>query len=286
MSFFDHIRSCNNFDPSAFRPLEIEGTRVGWVRHEVADRLTEFPAVFRVTRDRLRLASGLDDFDARSAAVDKALRALAAAGHVPGWRDEMYPVTPDRRRPPLLRIERAACALLGIRAWGVHMNGFVRRDSGLHLWVARRAGGKQTYPSMLDNMVAGGQPLGLGLMENLIKECAEEAAIPEALAKGARAVGLISYDHQTVEGLKPDQMYCYDLELPEDFTPRPADGEVEEFMLWPIEDVSRRVRDGFDFKFNCNLVVIDFLIRHGVLDPDTEPDYAALCEGLRRGGAV
>jgi len=57
-------------------------------------------------------------------------------------------------------------------------------------------------------------------------------------------------------------------------------------MLWPIEDVSRRVRDGFDFKFNCNLVVIDFLIRHGVLDPDTEPDYAALCEGLRRGGAV
>src|SRR3546814_15669982 len=85
-----------------------------------------------------------------------------------------------------MRIERAACPVLGIRAWGVHMNGYVRRADGLHLWVARRARDKPTYPGMLDNTVAGGQPIGLGLKENLIKECAEEAGIPAALA--ARAV--------------------------------------------------------------------------------------------------
>jgi hypothetical protein len=29
-------------------------------------------------------------------------------------------------------------------------------------------------------------------------------------------------------------------------------------------------------------VLIDFLIRRGALDPDREPDYAALVAGLRR----
>jgi hypothetical protein len=42
---------------------------------------------------------------------------------------------------------------------------------------------------MLDNMVAGGQPLGIGLMENVIKECGEEAGIPEAIARRAIPIG-------------------------------------------------------------------------------------------------
>jgi len=44
------------------------------------------------------------------------------------------------------------------------------------------------------------------------------------------------------------------------------------------------VRDSFEFKFNCNLCIIDFLVRHGVIDPDNEPDYTALAHGLRAGG--
>jgi hypothetical protein len=137
---------------------------------------------------------------------------------------------------------------------------------------------------MLDNMVAGGQPIGIGLMDNMIKECGEEAGIPKAIARTAVPVGMISYTHQAPEGCKPDQMFCFDLELPEDFTPRVTDGEVEEFYLWPVEKVAATVRDGFEFKFNCNLVIIDFLMRRGVIDPDREPDYAALAHGLRAGG--
>ncbi|MEC8136822.1 MAG: DUF4743 domain-containing protein, partial [Pseudomonadota bacterium] len=44
--------------------------------------------------------------------------------------------------------------------------------------------------------------------------------------------------------------------------------------------------DTFAFKFNCNLVIIDFLIRHGILDPDSEPDYTDLCRGLYKGDAL
>ena len=91
------------------------------------------------------------------------------------------------------------------------------------------------------------------------------------------------YDHQSDDGAKPNRQYCFDLELPVEFEPVAMDGEVDEFMLWPIQKVVARVRDTFEFKFNCNLVIIDFLIRHGVLDPDNEPDYAPLCQGLQKG---
>jgi hypothetical protein len=75
-------------------------------------------------------------------------------------------------------------------------------------------------------------------------------------------------------------MYCYDLELPEDFVPRCTDGEVDAFYRLPVAEVARLVRDTDEFKLNCNLVIIDFLVRHGVLSQD-DPDYLPILHGLR-----
>jgi hypothetical protein len=138
---------------------------------------------------------------------------------------------------------------------------------------------------MLDNMVAGGQPIGIGPRDNMIKECAEEAGIPREIAVAVKPVGALSYRHQAGETLKPDQIFCYDLELPADFTPDNQDGEIDLFELWPIGDVLDRIQNSFDFKFNCNLVIIDFLIRHGILTPENEPDYMAIAHGLHRSAA-
>ena len=75
-------------------------------------------------------------------------------------------------------------------------------------------------------------------------------------------------------------MFCYDLEVPADFTPVNEDGEVDRIELWPLKDVIASVRDSFDIKSNCNLVVIDFLVRHGYITPKNEPDYSAVVLGL------
>ena len=66
------------------------------------------------------------------------------------------------------------------------------------------------------------------------------------------------------EGLRRDTLYCYDLELPEDFTPHATDGEVESFELWPIARALDTVLAGDGFKFNVNLVLIDLLARLGL----------------------
>ena len=118
-------------------------------------------------------------------------------------------------------------------------------------------------------------------MENVIKEAGEEAGVPEELAAAVRAVGAVSYCQETADGLKPDVMYCYDLELPASFAPQNRDGEIGEFYLWPIERVMETVAETVEFKFNCNLVCIDFFVRHGLIDPESS-DYLDIVRGLRR----
>lgn len=281
MSFLDRIRECNDHDLSGFVPFEVAGARVGWVRRGFADLLRPFDDVFALDDGRIALKGDLADYDQRSHAVDAVLRQLAGRGHIPGWRDECYPVGTGFAEAPLFQMERAAVPRFGVRAYGVHINGYVRDRDGLHMWIARRADDKPTYPGMLDNVIAGGQPVGLGLLENVIKEAGEEAGVPVDIARTARPVGAISYVHEARDGQKPDVMFVFDLEFPASFTPVNTDGETAEFTLLPVAEVMEITRATRDFKFNCALVNIDFFVRHGVLAPD-HPDYVEIQRGLHR----
>ena len=64
--------------------------------------------------------------------------------------------------------------------------------------------------------------------ENLIKECDEEASINKILSTKAIPVGAVSYIMESESGLKPDTLYCFDLELPLEFTHKNKDGEIIE----------------------------------------------------------
>jgi hypothetical protein len=58
------------------------------------------------------------------------------------------------------------------------------------------------------------------------------------------------------------------------------DGEAEGFQPLPVLEIARLVASTDQFKSNCNLVLIDFLLRHGYLTPDM-PGYPQLLCGLR-----
>jgi len=209
------------------------------------------------------------------------MRRLYEAGEIPKWRGEDYGISRRWGEPTLFKMERAAVPLLGLPAYGVHLNGYVQTPEGPRLWVGRRARNKAVAPGKLDHLVAGGQPYGLGLIANLVKEAAEEASVPADLAGRAKPVGALRYLCAREEGQRNDVLFCFDLELPADFAPRPNDDEVEEFFLWPMERVLERLRDSDDFKFNVALVNIDFAVRHGALRPDDEPTYQRIVDGLQ-----
>lgn len=282
MSYMDHIVACNRHNLMAFKPFQVDGVTIGHVRPALAAEILKHPDIFVESEGCLTFTDTLMGFERRSIAMARVAADLVKNGRLPPEQGELYPVAATFSEEPLFQLDRGAIAAFGIRAFGIHVNGFIRHpDGAIDIWIARRAEDRMAYPGMLDNMVAGGQPIGLGLIENVIKECAEEADIPAKLAAQARPTGAISYTHEAADGLKPDIMFCYDLALPTDFVPRNTDGEVAAFYRLPLCEVAEIVESSFEFKFNCNLVIIDFLIRHGFLPPE-HPDYLRLIQGLRQ----
>ena len=283
MSFLERIHTANRHDIRKFLPFCVAGVNVGYIKHTFAAELNRWPKVFAVDDREVRLAPALNTPDVavetRSAAVAEVLRQLHEERVIPSWRDELYAVNRFFTEQPVLLMERAAIPLFGICGYGVHMNGFVRQEDDIRMWIGKRSSLKPVSPGKLDQLVAGGQPAGMSLRENMIKECKEEANIPPELTARMKPVGAISYCLETEQGLRPDVIYCFDLELPPEFVPVNNDGEVEAFYLWSMDRVIEVARDTDDFKFNCNLVVIDFLIRHGFIAPE-DPDYLAIIAGL------
>jgi 8-oxo-dGTP pyrophosphatase MutT (NUDIX family) len=232
------------------------GHHLGYVLPAFAATLAEVSPDIAVT-DRVILDPG---------ALPRLNEIATAAGA--RIRGENFDVRERVDGPVLAVLDRGALPLFGIIGVGVHLNGYVRRPDGVHLWVAKRAADKKLDPGKLDNLVAGGVPAGLSPFETLLKEAAEEAALPAGLARQAVPVGQFAYAMERPEGLRRDVIFAYDLELPEDFVPVPADGEVEGCSLWPAERVLETVREEQKFKFNVNLVLIDFLLRFGLVsDP-------------------
>ena len=60
MSLLDRIRTCQIWDRARYRPFRIVGQDVGWVTGEFAERLREFPKLFRISEAAVDLDPGLD----------------------------------------------------------------------------------------------------------------------------------------------------------------------------------------------------------------------------------
>ena len=258
--FRRHVLACNNARlPGRRLTFRIGGDVVGYVTAELARALTFWPQHIHFDGGGLSIRGGR-----HAAALQGIAQDLSERGYF-RWRDEAFDVRAHPGGPVLARIDRGALPAFGILAEGVHLNGLVRRAEGVHLWVGRRAPHKTLDPDKLDHIVAGGVPAGLTPVETLAKEGDEEAGLPAELAVRAEKVGEIGYAMEREEGLRRDLLHCFDLWLPEDFTPHPNDHEVVAFELWPLARVHDSVRDTDMFKFNVNLVLIDLFIRQGLI---------------------
>jgi len=281
MSLMRQFQRYPAVDLASYRRFMVAKKHVGWVMPDFAVALARFPHVFKVDAKTVTLQPRLKTFDSRSKAVAEVLATLRAEGLVPGWRNELYTVAQGFHEPPLLAMERAATVLFGTLSYGVNLNGFVGREWEMKLWIAKRADSKPVDPGMLDLIVGGGQPMGISPWDNLMKECQEEAGMPQAIAENAKAVGIITLLAVIQGHMRVGLQFNYDLELPKDFVPQNTDGEVASFMLIPVGDLIEQLRKKDEFSYDVALVQLDFLIRHGFVGPE-DPDFLDLIANLRR----
>lgn len=280
------ITAARRFDVSVHLPFWIGAERVGWIRQADARLLARWPDVFEIDGAGVALSAKFDNPTARSAALGAVIGALAAEGRIPGWRDETYAIRNAFEAPPLAYIERAASRFFGTMTYAVHLNGVVEyagsssgssSSSAPQLWIARRSETKATDPGMLDNVVAGGIGWGFGIEATIVKECWEEAGIEAEIASRA-VLGRTAHVLQSLpEGTQAEQIFIYDLALPEDFVPHNQDGEVGEHRLARIDEAARWIEEGA-MTVDASLATLDCLLRRRWIDEDACAGIAAIFE--------
>jgi len=280
MSFLQKIIENNNYKEEDKTPLLIDGKRVGQIRSDYLEYVLS-DKIFILKDGVISLDKKLNTFQKRTEALKHFAKRAFANKITRRFMNENYPLISKGSREPLAFIDRSISTLLGSISFGQHLNAYVMTNEGMKMWIGRRAYTKSHNGGKLDHLVAGGLPWDISPKENLIKECYEEAGMSRELASKAKSVGLVSYKYEYELGGKEDIIYCYDIELDKDFVPNCTDGEVEEFYLMPIQKVADIVKDTYEFKTNCNLVIIDFLVRHGFIEVE-DKDYIEIVQGLRR----
>jgi len=279
MSFLKRIEENNNYKETDKTPFLVEGKRVGQVRNDYLEYVLS-NEIFVLESGVITLVEHLKTFEERTTALRLFAQKALEDGVTNRFMDENYPLLEKGSSEPLAFIDRSISTLLGSLSFGQHLNAYVMTTEGMKMWIGRRAYDKPHHSGKLDHLVAGGLPYDIAPSDNLKKECYEEAGMSEELASQAKSVGLVSYKYEYDLGGKEDVIYCYDIELSEDFIPNCTDGEVEEFYLMPIEKVAHIVKTTNEFKPNCNLVIIDFWVRHGFLIEEDE-DYIEIVQRLR-----
>lgn len=266
---------------------------LGYILHEIVEKIewSDSWSIDHHQRTVTLAVPATATADMRSRVLEDTLQATRKLGLISmlqSWRDETFPVYGPEGQL-LLEIERCATALFGIVTYGVQLLCYVRDEQGLRLWIGRRSERKQTYPGMLDTTAAGGLVTGKLPIEALICEAHEEASLPEEMVRDkVKPISHLTYFH--VRGskaggeiglLQPEVEYTYELELDPGMTPKPRDTEVESFSLYTIDEVLCALKEG-QFKPNSAIVIVEFLILHGIIRAENESGYAEILSHLHR----
>jgi hypothetical protein len=76
-------------------------------------------------------------------------------------------------------------------------------------------------------------------------------------------------------GCQHQVQYLYEMEMSEDILLMPYDGEAQNFNLMSLEEVMAALRQG-EFKLNCGMTWMAFLIRHGHVNAENEADLGEI----------
>lgn len=252
-------------------------------------RQLEWPEFWKVDAENrfVTLTSG-NDFNTRTRLVQETLLKGHEAGSVPVLKKlakEDFPLYDDNGQH-VLDMDGSGLDLFGVANFSVHLIAWVKTDDGIKYWVPRRSASRMSFPNMLDNTVGGSLTTGEAPIDCIVRECEEEICLDRVYTReNIKACGTASYqmvvNDRNLVGCQLQTQYLYEMELQPSITPKIGDGEVAELALRTIEEVRAFMRNG-EFKLNCNMTWLAFLIRHGYLTAENEPDFLEICARLHR----
>lgn len=262
--------------------------KLGYITNSVSQALQDLPShlsrLISVNTRSRSISLTADTQESRSDALDRILtywRENKSFAVLAGWRRESYPIYAP---PGILyaAVERAGAPLFGIVAHCAYLICYTvtGNKNEMRLWISRRSRTKQTYAGMLDVTAAGAVAVGEETRECVSREASEEASLPmEMVQEQAKEVAKVTYFGLSTGNPKhgggeaglclPEAGVVYEMRLDESTRLKPRDGEVEEFYFWSVGEVVEGLRQG-EFKGNSGAVMVDWLVRRGLLGLDKD----------------
>lgn len=200
------------------------------------------------------------------------------------WPGERFPVL---GAPFAFSIDRALAPYFGTVTSGSQLTIFVRGKgrSIAGIWIARRADDKATFPGKLDNAVGGAIKQSEMPLETLLREGEEELGID---VQAAVSGGTISWFNVKVDQagfdadlVEPGVQFVFDLEVDATTVLQPAEDGIDWIRLLTIEDVKAALLRN-EFKPSCACVMIDFFVRHGIINAENDEDFTEIVSRLHR----
>ena len=272
---------------------------VGYVHKAFVQKMI-WPKYWKTEHDKrlltLTSATKFDQRSARTQSVKETLQLSVKAGTITApelWTDESFPIhAADGTH--VLDINRPGLDIFGVISYFVHMIGWTTtssKDGTKKFWVPQRSPTKSNYPNMLDNTVGGClSSSSENPLDGIVRECEEEISLDSVHPLSRiKACGITSYHMTKTDsgepGCQSQVQYLYEMEIggeEEDVVPRiGGDGEVGEIFLMSLEEVKRALADG-EFKPNCAMTWLSYLIRHGHLNAENEAEFVEIACCLNR----
>lgn len=176
------------------------------------------------------------------------------AGLAGAWRDEQLAVC-DEAGQRVGTIERAAVRPLGITTHAVHLA--AQTADGRH-WVQQRALDKSVDPGLWDTLMGGMISAADTVETALQRETWEEAGLQLTELQGLQHGGRLTTERPSVDGGGTGYMvehidwYC--CTVPAGLAPVNQDGEVEQFVLLPLDELLRRLQNQ-EFTIDAALIL-------------------------------
>ncbi len=272
-SLFRHLPAP---DYPSYLPLYFREFPIGWVHFAHLDYLERFPKIFILTKKGIHFSERftIDAFEERSKQIAEFSQSLQHAGLINNWRDEAYgvyePNADLNKDKVLFTIERGVAPILGLRVYGIHINGYQVAENQIQaLWIARRSKLKVIEPHKLDNLAAGGLSFGEDPLITAKREAAEEANISLALTENLQFMGTFNYLTDFNKTFRNECIYMFNLPLPASFQPEINDGEVEAFYKMTPLAVEDALKND-EFKPNSGIVTLSFLLKNRLTSFDQE----------------
>lgn len=249
-----------------------------------------WPHYWKINHEKRFLTmTSTQNFEQRTKLMEETLRRGTESKSIEGlknWANELFPVYATDGEH-VLDFDGVGVDLFGVVNYSVHMLGWVTTKNGVKkYWVPRRSMTKMSYPGMLDNTVGGSLSSGEKPIDCIIRECEEEISLDPAYTRAnIKACGTVSYQMTKTDrgepGCQLQVQYLYEMEFAEEVIPKIGDGEVGEIHLKTLDEVKAALANG-EFKLNCAMTWLSYLIRHGLLTPENEPDLIEICSRLHR----